>query len=143
MEYVVFMLGVLNTLTLTFYLIVDNYPELDSIFPNFTSYAMIISMVGFPLMILLGYMHIRRSSAYRSEVEVSIETNPYTYKLPPGIHREVLAPFFYEALGILKKTDTGEALSSEEIQSLNNLDKKLDFLVDGGILKKPSDFEGI
>ena len=142
-EYYVFILGVLNTLTITFYLAVDNYPELGQIFPTFTSYVVIVSVVGFPLMILFGYMHMRRSSAYRSEVEVSIEANPYMYKLPPGIHREVLAPFFYETLGVLKKADAGEELSPEEIQSIKNLDKKLDFLAGGGILKKPSDFEGL
>ena len=133
----------LNTLTITFYLAIDNYPEISSLFPNFTAYVVIVSAVGMPLMVILGYVHIRRSSAFRSELEVTTEAHPYMYKLPPGVHQEALAPFFYEVLGILKKADAGEELSPEEIQSVRDLDKKLEFLASGGILKKPSDFGGL
>ena len=142
-EYFVFIFGVLNTLTLTFYLAIDNYPALEAIFPSFTSYVVIVSTTGFVLLILVGYVHIRRSSAYRSEVEISTETNPYMYKLPPGIHQEVLAPFFYEVLGALKKADAGQKLSPEEISKINDLDKKLEFLNNGGMLKRPDDFGGL
>lgn len=142
-EYFVFVFGLLNTFTLTYYLAVENYPSLQAVFPSFGLYITIISTVGLPLLVLLGYVHIRRSSAYRSEVEISVETQPYMYRLPPGIHQEVLGPFFYEMLGVLKKADAGQKLTPEEIQTINDLDKKLDFLVGGGILKKPRDFGGI
>lgn len=142
-EYFVFVFGVLNTLTLTFYLAIDNYPELASVFPSFTFYLVIVSVVGFPLLTFLGYMHIYRSSAFRSEVEINTETNPYVYKLPPGIHQEVLAPFFYEALGALKKADSGQKQSPEEIQAIKDLDEKFDLLVKGKVLKRPDDFGGL
>ena len=142
-EYFVFVFGILNTLTLTFYLAVDNYPTLLSIFPNFSMYILITVAVGFPLLTLLGYIHMYRSSAFRSEVEIGAESQPYMYKLPPGIHQEVLAPFFYEMLGILKKADAGQELSQEEIKSLKDIDEKLKLLMGGGILKRPSDFGGV
>ena len=138
-----FVFGALNTLILTFYLAVDNYPELTILFPSFTSYVAIVTLTGLPLLILLGYVHIRRSSAYRSEVEISTETHPYVYRLPPGVHQEVMAPFFYEMLGALKKADAGEDLSTGEIQKIKDLDKKLDFLVGGGTLKRPDSFGGL
>ena len=141
--YFVFVLGVLNTLTLTYYLTIDNYPALESVFPTFTTYIVMMVMVGVPVVVLLGYVHMRRSSAYRSDVEVSTETNPYMYKLPPGIHREVMAPFFYEVLGALKKADAGQDLSPEEVQNIKDLDKKLEFLVGGGVLKRPDAFGGL
>ena len=141
--YFVFVLGVLNTLTLTYYLAIDNYPTLESVFPTFSMYIIIMVMIGVPIVILLGYMHLRRSSAYRSDVEVSTESNPYMYKLPPGIHHEALAPFFYEMLGLLKKADAGEKLDAEEIQNIKNLDKKLQFLASGGVLKRPDTFGGL
>ncbi len=142
-EYFVFIFGVLNTLTLTFYLAIDNYPTLLSVFPDFTTYIVIITIVGFPLLTLLGYIHIYRSSAYRSEVEVSIESDPYMYKIPPGVHQEVLVPLFYETLGILKKADAGEELSQDEIKSIKEIDEKLELLIKGGILKRPDDFGGV
>lgn len=142
-EYFIYIFGVLNTLTLTFYLAMDNYPELGSLFPSFVSYVATVSIVGFPLLVLIGYLHMRRTSAYRSEVEIVTETHPYMYRLPPGIHQEVIAPFFYEMIGILKKADAGETLTPEEIENLKNLDKKLKFLMDGGVLKRPDDFGGL
>lgn len=138
-----FVLGVLNTLTLTYYLAIDNYPVLESVFPSFTYYVAITTVVGFPLLIMLGYVHMRRSSAFRSDVEVTIESNPYMYRLPPGLHREVYAPFFYDVLTILKKSDAGEEISDKDLDKIRNLDKKLDFLIGGGTLTKPKNFEGL
>ena len=142
-EYFVFVFGVLNTLTLTFYLIIENYPELGVIFPSFTTYIVIVSLAGFPLLVLLGYIHMYRSSAFRSEVEVSTEADPYVYKLPPGIHQEALAPFFYEMLTILKKADAGESLDRDEEDKIRGLGKKFDLLIRGGILDRPKNFGGL
>lgn len=142
-QYFVFIFGVLNTLTLTYYLAIDNYPALVAMFPSFTHYIAISVAVGLPVLIVLGYIHMRRSSAYRSEVEVSVETDPYMYRLPPGLHREVYAPFFYDMLAILKKSDAGEKMSEEDLNRIKELDKKLGFLTGGGTLDKPKSFEGL
>lgn len=141
--YFVFVLGALNTLTLTFYLTIDNYPELGGIFPSFASYILIVCMIGIPVLVLTGYVHIRRSNAYRSEIETVYESSPYLYKLPPGIHKEIMAPFLYETLLILKKMDAGDALSEEETAKMQDLDKNLDLLLNGGVLKRPKDFSGL
>ena len=142
-EYFVFIFGAANTLTLTYYLAVDNYPTLQSAFSSFTIYVAIITLAGFPILILVGYLHMRRTSAYRSQVEISVESNPYMYKLPPGVHQEVLAPLFYEVLGALKKADAGEKMTPGEIKAMRDLDEKLEFLSDGGILKRPKNFGGL
>ena len=142
-EYFMFIFGAANTLTLTYYLAVDNYPALQSVFSSFTVYVALVTLAGFPIMILVGYLHMRRTSAFRSEVEISIESNPYMYKLPPGVHQEVLAPLLYEVLGALKKADAGESLTPDEVKAMKNLDEKLGFLVGGGILKRPENFGGL
>lgn len=142
-EYFMFIFGAANTLTLTYYLAVDNYPALQSIFSSFTVYVALVALAGFPIMILVGYLHMRRTSAFRSEIEVSIESNPYMYKLPPGVHREVLAPLLYEVLGALKKADAGERLTPDEVKAMRDLDEKLGFLAGGGILKRPENFGGL
>ena len=142
-QYFVFILGAANTFTLTYYLAVDNYPALQSVFSSFTIYVAIITLAGFPILVLAGYLHMRRTSAFRSEVEISVESNPYMYKLPPGVHQEVLAPLFYEVLGALKKADAGERLTPDEVKAMRSLDEKLEFLSDGGILKRPQNFGGL
>ena len=142
-EYFVFIFGATNTLTLTYYLAVDNYPALQSIFSSFTLYIALVTLAGFPILILVGYLHMRRTSAFRSQVEISVESNPYMYKLPPGVHQEVLAPLLYEVLGALKKADAGERLTPDEVKAMRNLDEKLAFLAGGGILKRPENFGGL
>ena len=133
----------LNTLTLTYYLMIDNYPALVSLFPSFAIYIASAVAVGLPTMILLGFIHIQRSSAYRSEVEIVTETNPYMYKLPPGLHQEVYAPFLYDMLTVLKKADGGEKIEEADLAKIKELDEKLGFLIGGGTLKKPENFGGL
>ena len=142
-QYFVFIFGAANTLTLTYYLAVDNYPALQSVFSSFTLYVALVTLAGFPIMILAGYLHMRRTGAYRSEVEIDAESNPYMYKLPPGVHREVLAPLLYEVLGALKRADAGERLTPDEVKAMKDLDEKLGFLAGGGILKRPESFGGL
>lgn len=142
-KYFVFVFGVLNTLTLTYYLAIDNYPALDAIFPSFAEYVALSTGVGLPLLILLGFVHMRRSNAYRSESEIVVESDPYMYKLPPGLHQNVYAPFLYEMLTILKKSSNEETISDEELAKIKDLDKRLEFLIKGGIMKRPENFGGL
>lgn len=142
-QYFVFILGVFNMLTLTYYLAIDNYPVLDAVFPSFAVYVALFTGVGFPVLILLGFVHMRRSHAYRSESEIAAESDPYMYKLPPGLHQEIYAPFLYDVLTVLKKSYDGDKISEEETAKIKSLDKRLEFLIGGGTLKKPESFGGL
>jgi hypothetical protein len=51
------MLAALNTLTVTYYLAIEKYPLLQTIFPSFFQYVLIIVSIGVPLLILVGYAH--------------------------------------------------------------------------------------
>ena len=75
--YFVFILAAINTLTVTYFLAIDNYPTLKSIFPSFEQYAVMMVCIGIPLLILVGYAHFKKTLAYKSEMDVMIESNPY------------------------------------------------------------------
>ena len=76
--YFVFILAAINTLTVTYFLAVNNYPILKAIFPTFEQYALIMISVGIPLLIVVGYFHFKKTFAYKSELDVMIaESNPY------------------------------------------------------------------
>ena len=75
--YFAFILAAINTLTVTYFLAIENYPGLKSIFPSFEQYVIIIVFVGVPLLITIGYLHFKRTKAFKSEVDVLIESNPY------------------------------------------------------------------
>ena len=128
--------------TITYYLAIENYPALDFIFPSFFNYILISSVIGAPLLILLGYIHIRRSSAYRSETEIVTESNPYFYKLPPGIQQEVFAPLLLDLITLLKKSPDSK-LTPDEIEHINKLDEKINFLVKGGMFDIPKKFDDL
>ena len=74
--YFAFILAAINTLTVTYFLAVDNYPALKIIFPSFEIYVLIIVSIGVPLLIFIGYSHYKKTKAFRSEVDVLVETNP-------------------------------------------------------------------
>ena len=75
--YFAFILAAINTLTVTYFLAIDNYPVLNIIFPSFEFYILIITSIGVPLLIFIGYLHFKRTQAFKSEIDVLIETNPF------------------------------------------------------------------
>ena len=75
--YFAFILAAINTLTVTYFLAIDNYPVLNIIFPSFEYYILIITSIGVPLLIFIGYLHFKRTQAFKSEIDVLIETNPF------------------------------------------------------------------
>ena len=75
--YFAFILAGINTLTLTYFLAIENYPLLKEVFPTFVHYVIILVAIGVPVLITVGYLHYKRSPAYRSEAGIMQETNPY------------------------------------------------------------------
>ena len=142
-QYFAFILALANMFTLTYYLAIADNPALDVIFPSFTSYVIISSIIGIPLLSIVGYAHMKRSPAYASEQDVSAEAQPYNYKLPPGIWKEVMAPFYLEMLVMGRKSLSNEKISNEELNQLITLEKRLELLTEGGSLPKPKKFDEI
>ena len=79
--YFAFLLAALNTLTVTYYLAIENYPVLQAIFPSFIQYVVILVSIGIPLLIIVGYAHWKRTPAYRSEADIWMESNPYQARM--------------------------------------------------------------
>ena len=75
--YFAFILAAINTLTVTYFLAIDNYPSLKLVFPSFETYITIIVSIGIPLLIIIGYAHFKKTQAFKSEVDVLVESNPY------------------------------------------------------------------
>ena len=80
-SYFAFIFAAINTLVVTYYLAIERYPFLEAIFPNFVQYVVIIVSVGIPLLILIGYAHWKRTAAYRSEADITMESNPYVARM--------------------------------------------------------------
>ena len=74
--YFAFILAAINTLTVTYFLAIENYPELMAIFPSFEIYIVIITSIGIPTLILVGYSHYKKTNVFKSEVDILVESNP-------------------------------------------------------------------
>ena len=141
--YYAFIVAIANMFTLTYYLIVDKNQTLDFIFPSFIIYVIISSAIVFPFLILLGFLHYKRSRAFISDTEIIQESNPYNYKLMPGIHSEALAPLLLELLKLSRKSFSLDKLTVDEILQLEKLEKKLEHLAEGNMFEIPKNFDEI
>ena len=136
--YFAFILAAINTLTVTYYLAIENIPILQTIFPTFVTYVMIIVSIGIPLLIAIGYIHYKRSAAYSSETDVIAESNPYNYKLPPrGWNQSVNYPLYLLLTEMIIKSSKNEQFSDDELLEIKNLQKKIKLLIDGEFVNHP------
>lgn len=137
MTYLAFVLAAINMMVVVYYLAIKNIPALESVFPSFAIWALTVIAAGIPLAIFLGWMHVKRSPAYSSEVDIQVEANPYYYKLPPGYWKEVFAPIWLELLRLNLKVLNKEPLTEEEQKQIKELQKKLENLISGGYVGTP------
>ena len=79
--YFAFIMAATNTLVVTYYLAIEKVPELTAIFPTFTYYVVILAACGIPILISVGYSHWKRTGAYRTEMEVNFESNPFNSRM--------------------------------------------------------------
>ena len=61
--YFAFIFAAINTLTVTYYLAIDKIPLLLNLFPTFSHYVGAAVLIGVPILIIIGYVHYKRSPA--------------------------------------------------------------------------------
>ena len=122
-SYFAFIFAAINTLVVTYYLAIERYPSLESIFPNFIQYVVIIVSVGIPLLILVGYAHWKRTPAYRSEADIAMESNPYQARML--VNSEILLQLNLKLTELIIKQSKNEKASDDELAEITKLQKEL------------------
>ena len=117
--YFVFILAAINTLTVTYFLAVDNYPLLKAFFPTFEQYAVITVSIGIPLLIVVGYFHFKKTVAYKSEVDVLLESNPYITR--NTVNADLNLKLNLKLISLLLKMSTSEKIDKNEIDEIKKL----------------------
>ena len=131
--YFAFVFAALNTLVVTYFLAIERAPVLKEVFPTFAVYAFVLIAIGTPSLILAGYLHYKRIPAFKSEQEVTVESNPYIYKLQPGYQKHVSFPQTLLTNKILLRLAKSQNLiSDEEIKHMEDIQKNLEKLIGGG-----------
>ena len=117
--YFAFVFAAINTLTVTYFLAIENYPSLKLVFPSFEVYIIIIVTVGIPLLVAIGYAHFKRTQAFKSEIDVQIESNPYQRR--NTVNNEINLRVNLQLMKLITKLINHEKLEEKESEDLKEL----------------------
>jgi hypothetical protein len=121
--YFAFIFAAINTLTVTYYLAIEKVPILEIIFPTFIQYVVIISGIGVPILVVIGYIHYKRSKAFKSEVDIIVETNPYQRRTI--VNTELLLETNLKLMEFLVRLSKNEKINEQEIKDLIEKNKEI------------------
>ena len=124
--YFAFILAAINTLTVTYFLAVDNYPTLKIIFPSFEIYVLIIISIGVPLLIFVGYSHYKKTKAFRSEMDILVESNPFLRRTT--VNTDIILRLNTNLIDLIVKLSKN-TISEEELKNIEKIRKEIIELV--------------
>lgn len=137
--------SVLVSLPLTFfglasaiyYLAMDHIPLLKMMFPSFTRFLIIGGITLFILSVGTGYIYVKRSFFYPTDMQITQEANPFAYRLAPGRDTEFQKATLLNAQFLHRLADRFNLYqSNEERKVWQDYMNKLEFLIEGGDLRK-------
>ena len=126
--YFAFIVAAVNALTVTFFLAIEEYPLLSVIFPTFFHYVVIVVGVGVPMLILVGYVHYKKSKSFRAEQDVLLETSPHFRRILQNT--EVLLPSYLKLTELMVKLSENKKLTDNELTEVSKLQDKLSNHID-------------
>ena len=125
--YFAFVFAAINTLTVTYYLAIEKIPLLLVIFPSFAHYVVITSGIAIPFLIFIGYAHYKRTAAFRSEADISMETNPYQRRMV--VNTEAILLLNLKLLDLILKSSAVEKTSKEDLENIAMLQNQISELI--------------
>jgi len=136
--YLTFLVSGVSLVVTVYYLAIRNIPMLETVFQSFTIFTVTAVVVGAPLSVLIGWIHLKRSAAWKAELDIGAEANPYNFKLPPGYWIEVFTPLYLELLTLTSRLAQREGLlTDEERKKITYLEERLETLLRGGYVGRP------
>jgi len=121
--YFAFIFAAINTLTVTYFLAIDNYPILKEIFPTFVIYIILVGGVGIPLLTLIGYIHFKRTSAYRSESAINYESNPFGRRM--FINSEFILNINQKLITLLLEMQKDGKINDETLEQIQKTQEEI------------------
>lgn len=135
--YFAFIFAAVNTLTVTYFLAIENYPVLNALFPSFLHYILIMISIGIPILVVIGYFHFKKTTAYRTETEVMYETNPFNRRLV--VNSEIMLALNLELINMIIRLSDNNKLSKEEIDKTKKIQNELKNFVENRTFENNDD----
>ena len=124
--YFAFILAAINTLTVTYFLAVDNYPTLMAVFPSFEIYVLITIAIGVPLLIFIGYCHYKKTKAFRSEMDILVESNPFLRRTT--VNTDIILRFNVNLINLVLKLSK-DTISEDELNDMKKIQNEITDLI--------------
>ena len=121
--YFAFVVAAINALTVTFFLAIEEYPSLNVIFPTFFHYVVIVVGIGVPSLVIVGYVHYKKSKSYRAEQDILVEASPHFRRIL--LNTEVLLPSYLKLTELMVKLSENKKLTDKELEEVSKLQQKL------------------
>ena len=137
--YFAFILAAMNTLTVTYFLAIDNYPSLKSIFPSFEQYVVILVVIGVPLLVTVGYAHYKKTEGFKSEIDVLIESNPYQRRIL--VNTETVLSLQLKLILIIQEMAKNQDLDQNKIDELGKLYEEITTFIEKRTFLSDDDLE--
>ena len=139
--YFAFIFAAINTLTVTYFLAIERVPFLMSLFPTFIHYVVITSSTAIPLLIIVGYVHWKKSGARKAEIDISYETDPY--KVRTLVNSEMILKMNFNLILMMTKILNDQKLSKEELLELKNAQDKISKFINDRSFRNKNDLNYI
>ena len=131
--YFAFIFAAVNTLTVTYFLAIDNYPVLKDVFPSFIHYIVIVVLIGIPLLALVGYAHYKRTASFKAEADIHIEANPHMRRIL--INTEIMLSMSLQLSELSMRLMNNEKLTGNEMDRLKQLQKEFQKQIDNRVVR--------
>ena len=135
--YFAFVFAAVNTLTVTYFLAIENYPVLKEVFPTFLVYVISLVVVGIPLLILIGYVHFKRSPSYRAESAITYESNPFARRI--FVNSELTLQINQKLIDLILRISKNEKISGDDISRIYEIQEKLNKFTEERTLSNKKD----
>jgi hypothetical protein len=135
--YFAFIFAAINTLVVTYYLAIDKIPFLLDFFPSFGHYVAVTVLLGVPILVIIGFVHFKRSPAYRSEATIGFEVNPYMRRTL--INSEMNLELNLMILNLLSKLSNNEKLNEDELNKIQESRNVLNDFINERSIKNNKD----
>jgi hypothetical protein len=137
--YFAFIFAAINTLTVTYYLAIDKVPFLLNLFPSFAHYISGAVLIGVPILVTIGFIHFKKSPAYRSDSTIGFETNPFIRR--KLINSELNLELNLMILNLLSRLSNNEKLTEDELNKIQESRNIISDFIDKRTIKNNKDLE--
>ena len=137
--YFAFIFAAINTMVVTYYLAIENIPILKEIFPTFYQYLLIMMIIGIPLLISVGYVHYKKTQAFRAESDIAYESNPFV--LRTLTNTEILVKLNLQLIDNFLKQSKNETVSEDTLDKLEKTKNELEKFVNERNFKNKLDLD--